>query len=345
MEYKIAQLLIVGFEGAEITPGSAIIDDIRNSKLGGVILFDRFLAKKSAQNNIISHEQTRRLISDLQNEANGSLLIAVDQEGGKVNRFKSQRGFAETPAAAELARDKTITETQAAADQTARLLSALGINLNLAPVIDLNSCQENPIIGKYDRSFSADPDEVIRHAEAWIAAHKIHNIHTCVKHFPGHGSASVDSHLGFVDISNSWKKNELFPYQYLINHGLVDSVMTGHLYNGALDSVYPATLSYKTVTGILRNRLGFSGPVISDDMQMRAITSHYGLAEAVCRALAAGVDMLIFGNNLDYDPDIVTKVVKAVSEAVVSGTLTEERIEEAWRRVQLFKQSHLTPGQ
>jgi beta-N-acetylhexosaminidase len=231
------------------------------------------------------------------------------------------------------------TATTAAAAGTAKLLSDLGFNLNLSPVVDLNSFPENPIIGKYQRSFSNNSQTVADHAAAWISAHRKQNILTCLKHFPGHGSAHEDSHLGFVDISETWHEDELTPYRQLIGRGMVDTVMTGHLFNRVLDSHYPATLSAKTVTGLLRNELGYRGPVISDDMQMRAITSRYGVEDAACMAINAGVDILVFGNNLDYDPQIVTKIITAVTRAVQRGTVAEEQIESAWQRVQLLKQT------
>ncbi|WP_136805140.1 glycoside hydrolase family 3 N-terminal domain-containing protein [Desulfosediminicola flagellatus] len=338
LEQIIGQLLIIGMEGPSITSSSPIVRDIRKHNLGGVILFDRFLAKKSPDNNIISASQTRQLIDSLQEEAGGSLIVTVDQEGGKVSRFKKSRGFAETLTAEELGNDLQLSATVDAANQTASLLADLGFTLNLAPVADINCNPDNPIIAKYQRSFSTSAEEVTRHAEAWINAHHNHGIRSCLKHFPGHGSATEDSHLGFVDISDSWQEIELFPYQKLTEKGTVDAVMTGHLYNTALDSVYPATLSKKVISDLLRNDIGFSGAVISDDMQMRAITSKYGLDEAVCLALAAGVDLLIFGNNLDYDPNIVPRVITAVIGGIERGTLTEEMIYDRWRRVQLLKQ-------
>ncbi len=338
LEQIIGQLLIIGMEGPSITSSSPIVRDIRKHNLGGVILFDRFLAKKSPDNNIISASQTRQLIDSLQEEAGGSLIVTVDQEGGKVSRFKKSRGFTETLTAEELGNDQQLSATVDAANQTASLLADLGFTLNLAPVADINCNPDNPIIAKYQRSFSTSAEEVTRHAEAWINAHHNHGIRSCLKHFPGQGSATEDSHLGFVDISDSWQEIELFPYQKLTEKGTVDAVMTGHLYNTALDSVYPATLSKKVISDLLRNDIGFSGAVISDDMQMRAITSKYGLDDAVCLALAAGVDLLIFGNNLDYDPNIVPRVITAVIGGIERGTLTEEMIYDRWRRVQLLKQ-------
>ena len=342
IEHALGQLLIIGFKGADVTPDSPIARDIRQRNLGGVILFDRFLYEKLPENNIVSASQVRELTASLQAMAAIPLLVAVDQEGGRVSRFKAARGFRETLPAGLLGDEVGTEKTAAAADQTAAMLASLGFNLNLAPVVDLDSCPDNPIIGRYQRSFSADPSTVAAHSAAWIKAHRRHSVLSCLKHFPGHGSAREDSHLGFVDISTSWQEEELLPYRELLAHDLVDCIMTGHLYNRGIDPDFPATLSVATITGLLRVQLGYDGPVISDDMQMRAITSHFGFEEGVCRALNAGVDLLVFGNNLDYDPDIATKAIEVMKKALHNGSLRESRIHEALQRVARLKRTLLT---
>jgi beta-N-acetylhexosaminidase len=160
----------------------------------------------------------------------------------------------------------------------------------------------------------------------------------CLKHFPGHGSATVDSHLGLTDISKTWTPAELRPYELLIPLKASPLIMTGHLFLRQFDEVHPSTLSRAVLTGILRQRLGFEGVIVSDDMQMRAIAEHYGQAEAILLAVEAGVDILVFGNNLDYDPDIVTKAVDVLVKAVEEGRLSVERIEASHRRIQAAKQ-------
>ncbi len=322
---------MVGFHGATVTPKSPIIRDIAEHHLGGVILFDRLLATNSAENNILSAEQVKKLTNDLQDAAQGSLIIAVDQEGGRVNRFKRQRGFPTTQAAATLGQGPVTATTEAAAS-TAEMLSKAGCTINLAPVVDLNSCATSPVIGAVERSFSHNEETVASHAAAWIKEHHRHGIYCCIKHFPGHGSSEKDSHRGFVDITASWQQKELRPYYILQEKGLIDAVMTGHLYNEALDSRYPATLSRPTLA-MLRDQIGFRGPVLSDDMQMRAITDHYGFDEGVCLALAAGVDLIIVGNNLAYDQDIVKRLLNAVHNGLEQGLLTEQRLIEATERV------------
>ncbi|MFW2366880.1 MAG: glycoside hydrolase family 3 N-terminal domain-containing protein, partial [Desulforhopalus sp.] len=205
--------------------------------------------------------------------------------------------------------------------------------------VDLNVYDQNPIIARYKRSFSAQADDVIAHAATWIKSHRTQGLLSCLKHFPGHGSSRSDSHRGFVDITDTWQEIELQPYQKLQDAGLVDTIMLGHLFHRGFDEKYPVTLSQNAIETQIRHRLGFDGPVITDDMQMKAITDHYGLEEACCRALAAGADIMIIGNNLEHDPFILPKIIQAVISCIEKGTVSEKRIDEAWKRVQCLKQS------
>jgi beta-N-acetylhexosaminidase len=337
LEQQIAQLLIVGFKGDSLIPGSRLAEDLGKRALGGVILFDRLLAERLAHNNIRTAEQTAKLCADLQDCAGGNLLIAVDQEGGMVSRFKAERGFPTTVSAASLGKLEDCGNTRLNAVCTAEMLGYLGVNINLAPVVDLNLRDDNPIISRYERSFSSDPEAVSRHARVWIDAHRQRGILSCLKHFPGHGSSLEDSHLGFVDISETWQENELTPYRILLANGTIDAVMIGHLFNDRIDPLLPATLSAATIGGLLRHDLGFTGTVITDDMQMKAITDRFGLAEACVMALTAGADIIIIGNNLEHDPEIVEKTVARISQAVRDGRLSEARILEAWHRVNNLK--------
>ncbi len=337
LEKKIGQLFLLGFKGASIDASHPIAEDLNKRHLGGVILFDRLLAEKQEQNNIISANQVRTLTTSLRKYSSSPLLIAIDQEGGLVRRLKPQSGFPETASAADLGirDDTTLTYLHAAC--TATTLQGLGINFNLAPVVDLNSFPQNPVIGSLQRSFSVDPDCVIRHAATWIRAHHNCNILSCLKHFPGHGSSQTDSHLGFTDISTSWQPEELIPFRSLIQKDLADSIMFGHLFHEGLDPEYPTSLSPAVVTGLLRKQLNYHGPAITDDLQMKAITDKYGLEEAVCLALAAGIDMIIIGNNLDYDPAVLQRIIPAVSQAVKEKKIPEARIHSALQRIRKLK--------
>lgn len=333
---KISQLLMVGFSGPRLDRSHPLYADLGEGALGGVILFDRFIAGKSDSHNIISPSQIEDLTGALQEAAGDRLLIAVDQEGGKVSRFRGSRGFPETPSAAELGASHDTSATSAAANQTARMLRQAGINLNLAPVVDLNRNPDNPIIARYGRSFSESPALVTAHAAAWIREHRAQGIACCLKHFPGHGSSRDDSHLGLVDISRSWNETELEPFQTLIDNQLAEAIMVGHLKNNQLDRHCPATLSAATLQ-LLRKRLRFNGLLLSDDMQMQAITELYGLEEACCRAIGAGIDMLVIGNNLVHDPLIFRTLRNSLLAATERGELAEERVDQAYLRVKNFK--------
>ncbi len=345
LKNRLGQLFILGFRGTELDANSPIVHDLCNNNLGGVILFDKLLAKRLNTNNISGPAQVKSLTESLKQHAAHPLLIAIDQEGGLVRRLKTGTGFPKTASAQEMgsADDPVLTTIHASC--AANTLKALGINLNLAPSVDLNTYAENPVIGKLGRSFSADPDTVIRHAAIWIKEHRKLNILTCLKHFPGHGSSRTDSHLGFTDITESWQEEELIPFKTLIRQQLADCVMPGHLFHNGLDNKLPTSLSPAVIGGILRNTLGFEGLVITDDLQMKAITDKYGLGESVCLALAAGVDMLIMGNNLEYDPQLLQKLIPTVLTAVEEGRIPEARIYEALQRVEKIKKKFEKRGE
>ncbi len=338
LQQKIGQLFVLGFRGDHINKSHPIARDISDLNLGGVVLFDRLLARSQSDNNIVSPDQLKTLITSLQSLAETPLLICIDQEGGMVCRLKKVKGFSPTRSAKELGTINDLGKTLDQSQITARMLTDSGINCNFAPVVDVNVYQQNPIIGKLGRSFSSDPQKVIAHAAAWIEGHNLSSVVSCLKHFPGHGSSRRDSHLGFVDITATWEESELQPFQELINKGCCDIIMTGHLFHSGLDQQYPATLSSSIINTLLRERLGFQGMVITDDLQMKAITNRYGVEQAACLALAAGVDMIVIGNNLEYDKDILPKCIKRVTEACDRGTIRKQRIDEAYERVQKLKQ-------
>lgn len=335
---KIGQLLIVGFRGSRPEECGPIVRDILEHQIGGIVLFDQEMAGQSiTRRNIESPSQVRDLVRHLQARARVPLLVSIDQEGGRVNRLKPDYGFPESLSHEELGRLDQPGETHRHAETTAKTLADLGINLNLAPVVDLDANPDNPIIRGKGRSFSGDPDRVTRHAAEFIKAHRTQGVLTCAKHFPGHGSASGDTHLGLVDVTNTWSEQELIPFRQLIKAGLCDMIMSAHVFNAKLDPEYPATLSRAVITGLLRESLGFQGVIASDDLEMKAIASHYSLENSVPTAVNAGVDMLCFGNNLSYDPDIAPKAIEILLHAVESGRIKETRIDASHRRVQALK--------
>lgn len=338
---KIGQMLMIGFRGLSITDAPGIAVDIRKRHIGGVVLFDYDVPTKSPVRNISSPEQLSKLTLELTGLSEIPLLIAIDQEGGKVNRLKSSKGFPPSVSAAHLGALDNRDSTTRAALGTAATLKKMHIPMNLAPVVDLNVNPDNPVIGKLGRSFSADPKIVTRHATLTANALRQEGVIPTLKHFPGHGSSSTDTHKDFTDVTESWKQEELDPYRTMIAAGYNDAVMTAHVFNAKLDSLYPATLSKKVLDGILRNKLGFRGVIVSDDMQMKAISDHYGLEEAIWLALDAGVDILLFGNNTAYDPDITEKATKIIHKLVKNGTLDKSRIDRSYRRIMALKERYL----
>ena len=338
---KIGQMLMIGFRGLSITEAPGIVVDIRKRHIGGVVLFDYDVPTKSPVRNISSPEQLSKLTLELTGLSEIPLLIAIDQEGGKVNRLKSSKGFPPSVSAAHLGALDNRDSTTRAALGTAATLKKMHIPMNLAPVVDLNVNPDNPVIGKLGRSFSADPKIVTRHATLTANALRQEGVIPTLKHFPGHGSSSTDTHKDFTDVTESWKQEELDPYRTMIAAGYSDAVMTAHVFNAKLDSLYPATLSKKVLDGILRNKLGFRGVIVSDDMQMKAISDHYGLEEAIRLALDAGVDILLFGNNTAYDPDITEKATKIIHKLVKNGTLDKSRIDRSYRRIMALKERYL----
>ena len=341
---KIARLLVVGFRGLTVDDAPWIRRAIVGEGLGGVILFDRHRNSRKSR-NVASPDQLRRLIADLRALApDRTLIVAIDQEGGLVTRLSPRYGF---PA---LASEATIGEkgdaaVRAWADGLAATLADVGVNLNLAPVVDLDVNADNPAIGALDRAFSANPTVVARDAALEIRAHRDRGIHTALKHFPGLGSATANTDYGVADVTATWTEAELEPYRDLLGRDLVDVVMAAHVINGQIDASAPASLSVKTVDGLLRRELGWDGAVITDDLQAAAITDVFGFRESIHLALAAGNDLLLLANQQVYDDAIVGRVVDLVEELVGDGTITEERIDTSVERVaRLFPNGGHVPG-
>lgn len=347
---KIGQMLLIGFDGKYIDSQSDITKIIEKNNIGGVILFDYNQKTKTFDKNIESPEQVKRLTHDLQeateranlkhHRPNLPLLISVDYEGGIVTRLSEQYGFPVTVSAAELGK-RTLEDTESNAKVMVKTLKDNGFNLDFAPVLDVNVNPDNPVIAKKERSFSSDPAVVGRHAEIYSRHFLKHKIQCAYKHFPGHGSSTTDSHLGFVDVTDTWHPNELEPYKYLLNQGnSCGVIMTAHIVNRQLDdSGLPATLSHKVLTDILRDQLHFKGVIITDDMQMKAISAHYGLEQALVLAINAGADMFIFGNALSPENQDPEQLINIIESKVQSGEISEARINEAYERIVTLKKS------
>ena len=275
------QLLFCGFEGSEVPDDLAAL--VSAGRVGGVILFGR---------NIESPPQVRDLTTRLHELApeDAPLLIAIDQEGGRVQRLR--RPWTEWPPMRAVGDADDPALTQEIARALARELLDLGIGLDFAPCVDVDTNPENPVIG--DRSFSRDPEAVSRHVRHFITAMQEAGVATCAKHFPGHGDTASDSHHELPRLDHDLARLravELPPFQAAIQAG-VASIMTAHILFPALDGERPATIS-PDVMALLREELGYDGVVFSDDLEMKAVAEHYEPAALVEGCLSAGVDALL----------------------------------------------------
>ena len=334
LKKEIGQMLMVGFRGIEAPENYYIYNVIKEIGVGSIILSDYDVPSSSFPRNIINPEQTKKLISDLQKYSDIPLFMAVDVEGGNISRLKEKYGFLPIMSAEKMGEDKTLTAIKEESVKLAQELRGLGFNMNLAPVVDVNVNPKNPIIGAMGRSFSSDPEVVINNARIFIQSHIDNNIITVEKHFPGHGSSTKDSHLGMVDVTSTYKEEELLPYQKLNEEGLLNAVMTAHIINKNIDENYPATLSKIFLQDILRDQIGFKGVIISDDIQMSAISDNYGFEEAIVMAINAGCDIVnVYNNSDEYDEQAIYKARDAIFNAVKEKRIEEKRITESYNRI------------
>ncbi len=338
LRFKIAQMLIVGFRGTELADTNHIVADVTERHIGGVILYEYDSPSSSRPRNIQSPTQLSALVSALHALDTIPLFVAIDQEGGFISRLKESYGFPPSVSAKHLGDVNNADTTRYWAALCASTLDEMGINLNFAPVVDLNINPTSPAIGRWERSFSADPDIVTPNASIVVAEHNSKGILTAIKHFPGHGSSEDDTHWGMADVTDSWSDIELEPYSRLIAGGFTDMIMTAHISNTNLDPAYPATLSEAIIGGILRDSLGWEGVVVSDDMMMGAIEEFFGLEEALELAVNAGVDMIIFSNNSgNYISNIAPSAIAIIENLVEDGRIPRSRIEEAYARIAQLK--------
>jgi beta-N-acetylhexosaminidase len=337
IETKIGQMLMVGFRGLTIDSSTPFGAAIAAGRVGHVVLFDADGLLGSDVRNIQDPAQLTALTAQLQTLGPSLMLIAVDEEGGLVARLDQRHGFPATVSEQYLGQQDDVDLTARYAGSMAMALATSGVNLNLAPVVDLNVNPDNPVIGSLGRSFSADPDVVTRQATAFIDAFHLEHVLCTLKHFPGHGSSTADSHIGFVDVTNTWSRTELEPFRRIIAAGKADVVMTAHIFNATLDPDYPATLSKKTIDGILRGELGYDGVVVTDDMQMGAIRQQYGFEQAVELAVNAGADIVSIANTTVYEADVHERAFNVIAQAVQAGRINPARIDEAYGRITSLK--------
>lgn len=330
LEQMAGQMVVVGFSGDDADDRSvrALRDEIAAGLLGGVMYLKPnvvSLARVEAMNRAF-----------LAASPDLPPLITLDQEGGAVERLTSAVGFTELPNARRVAETRSPEEAETLYAGMARRVAALGFTVNFGPVVDLDLNARNQVISRFGRAFSRDAATVTRYAEAFVRAHRTAGVLTALKHFPGHGSSTADSHEGFVDITRTWQDAELAPYRAMIADGAVDLVMVGHLIHRERGEL-PSSLSPAWIDGELREKLGFDGVVISDDLEMGAIRDHFGLRETVVLAVGAGTDILLFSNTAKYRPTLAAEVRAILVSTAEADPAFRARIEESYARIVRLK--------
>jgi beta-N-acetylhexosaminidase len=317
LDDALGQMMMVQFTGLELTPDA--IQMINQQGAGGVLFFG---------GNIASAGQIRTTTAQLQQIAPVPLLMAVDQEGGPVNRFQSIVGA--LPAAATLA---TPADATARGKQDAGILHRYGFNLDLAPVVDVGTA--NPELA--GRTFGDTPDRVAAMAGAYLDGLQASgSVAGTLKHFPGLGATVTDPHIGLPALNRSraeWEATDLAPYQLLLQRGDVRAIMVTHEMLPALDRDLPTSLSPAVVTGVLRDELGFDGVIVTDSLYMGALNVRWSISQAAVLAVEAGSDLLIG----PYNPQIVSETRDALKQAIASGAITRERITASVRRILTLK--------
>lgn len=321
---KIGQMMFAGMEGTTLDAKTKHFID--NGELGGLILY---------ANNLTDVEQSVRLLNAIKQENAGRLplLLGVDQEGGRVERLP---GMVHMPANQDIGEKNDPDFSYRIGQLLGEELRAFGFNLDFAPVLDINSNPDNPIIG--DRSFGNRPDLVSGLGIQTMKGIQSQNVISVVKHFPGHGDTSVDSHLELPVVDKSYaelRQLEFIPFQAAIEDG-ADVVMIAHILLPQLDAKFPSSMSKTMITDMLRGELGYNGVVITDDMTMDAIADNFTLSDAVVQAIKAGGDLVLIGHGENN----VGSAIAAVKTAVEQGDISEPRINESVRRIIALKRKY-----
>ena len=326
LETQAARLFTVGFHGRTIS------DDLSRllaRGVGGVILFSR---------NVGQPAEVLETTSSIKRRAGRPVLISLDQEGGKVARLR--QGFSEVPSMRALGETGSAALTREVGALIGRELRAVGFDMNYAPVLDVDTNPDNPVIGS--RSFGRTPERVSELGVALAAGLESVGIAACGKHFPGHGDTSRDSHLELPRLAHSLERLqqvELQPFAAAVKAG-IPSLMTAHVIFEPLDPLYPATMSHAVLHGLLREKMGYDGLVVTDDLEMRAIADHYSVEDTVVRGLNAGVDQFL----CCHTAELAQRAIEAVIHAVEAGTVSRETLATANRRVRTITERYARPA-
>jgi len=328
LKEKISQMFILGFCGTCLNSENKNIQNLAKNGLGGVIFFAE---------NINSYEQIHNLSRDLQNIAKIPLFISIDQEGGLVERTINVKNKIDYLTAMALASTQNLEFIKKHSQIMAEELKFMGINMNFAPVLDVNTNVNNPIIGV--RSFGSSTEEVINYSEPVYKTFIKNNIIPVGKHFPGHGETSADSHLDMPVVDLSFEELEnihIKPFKEALDNGL-DAMMIAHVFYTAFNQKnLPASLSPEIITDYLKEKLNYKGLIISDDMVMGGISKHYNYLDACIKGINAGIDLFIFRNS----DDEILKLIDNLVNAAEKGLISLERIDESVEKILFIKKKY-----
>jgi len=318
---EIGQMIMIGFNETQMDP--ALSYQIEQDHVGSAIIYAF---------NIKSGDQLKQLNSDMQAQAKIPLLIATDQEGGGVNRLLAVDG--PLPSASQIGATNDPHYAMQRGQQDAQALASLGININLAPVVDVMNTNGGDLGG---RTFGSTPGEVTKMAGAYLhGLQQSGQVIGSLKHFPGLGDVPVDPHQQLYDLNRSLpdlQNIDWAPYKSLIATGQVQMVMSTHVVLTAVDATRPASLSYPVLTGILRQKLGFDGVIVTDGIYMKALSTHYSFDQIILYAIEAGNDIICS----TYSIQSTDEAIAVLRNAVVSGQLPRSRIDDSVRRILLVK--------
>lgn len=326
LKEKIGQMTIIGLDGYTLNEHTMEMIDTYHT--GGILVLG---------GNIKDTTQLLTLVSSIKNynsKKSIPLFFGVDEEGGRVSRIPSE--FKRIPSSQHIGKINSEEISYKVGSILAKRAKAFGFNMNFAPVLDVNSNPNNPVIG--DRSFGSNPEVVSRLGIQTMKGIQGENVIPVVKHFPGHGDTSVDSHIGLPTVKhdlNRLQSVELVPFIQAINNE-ADAIMTAHILLPEVDPDHPATMSKAILTGLLRDQLNFKGVIMTDDMAMGAIIENYDIGDAAVQAVIAGVDIVMVAHTHDNQLEVMT----ALYDAVQAGRITEERIDESVYRILALKQKY-----
>jgi beta-N-acetylhexosaminidase len=330
IELRVGHMIVAGFFGRTTSDLGfrRILADLENGTVGGVLVLGRNIGSRQDLQGIMKQIATCKCARPP--------FIAIDEEGGAIDRLGPDVSAEGTPSASDVARG-SLPSAHAIYAKLAEKVVSFDFNVNLGPVVDLNRNPDNPVIGRLGRSYGSDVDTVVKYATAFIEEHRKRNIVTVLKHFPGHGSSPTDSHSEVADVTSTWSPDELSPFKRLIDAGLADAVMVGHLVNSAKWGDVATQSGSNAISQLLRKDLGFDGLVLTDDLAMKAVSDGgSSTVAAAVDAIKAGADMVVVGRLGDDDrsADVGTEVNRGLTSKVCAGEIDINAIKRSELRIQ-----------